>query len=634
MNTNHLFNKSACPAWFATFILLTWLHMLWQTYGFFATGMPQFHVGMTGVFHVSAWFFYSFFYLLPVWLILPLCSRLAGRQHLLTLTMAWVCSTLTLLLIKIDQTIYDLYTFHINRFVLNLLFTPGGISSLGSSAHTWFSSALIVLQIAGIQLLFLLISTYGILFCLRYARVARWTFSLVLSLFLLQGTVYGISDFHHFGPVLDSSKVYPLFRRVRFRSLARNLGFTPASTELQHQSLAIEQGSLRYPLEPIRFSEMSSPPNIIVLVAESLRWDQLSEEIMPNTWHFSNQHQRFTQHYSSGNGTREGLFGMFYGLYGSYWESYMHARQSPLLMDRVQALGYQLDIRTSATFTYPEFDKTLFVHVLEHAMHTADATLPPWRRDELNTDELLTFLDKEDQNRPFMSFLFFESTHAGYSFPEESALYTPYESEMDYTKLSKASLRKNIDPLFNRYHNAAHWLDVQLGRVYQKLEEKQLLDNTIVIITGDHGEEFMEHGSWGHNSSFVEEQTHVPLVMHMPDSLPGVTDSITSHLDIATTLLQQLGVKSPVQTYSLGQPITGVEQRPYIVLSDWHSISVQTPDMKYRIPYLNAGNDYWAPTDLADNTLDDASAVRLVAQNQASLLEAIKLSSLFYMKRQ
>jgi membrane-anchored protein YejM (alkaline phosphatase superfamily) len=121
---------------------------------------------------------------------------------------------------------------------------------------------------------------------------------------------------------------------------------------------------------------------------------------MPNTWQFSQHALRFAQHYSSGNGTREGLFGMFYGLYGSYWENFMHARQSPLLMDRMQQLGYAFDIRTSASFTYPEFDKTLFVNVAPEVLHPADAGLAPWQRDEANTDALLRFLDTHDATKP------------------------------------------------------------------------------------------------------------------------------------------------------------------------------------------------------------------------------------------
>jgi membrane-anchored protein YejM (alkaline phosphatase superfamily) len=300
-----------------------------------------------------------------------------------------------------------------------------------------------------------------------------------------------------------------------------------------------------------------------------------------------------------------------------------------LLMDRLQALNYQLDIRTSATFTYPEFDKTLFANVPPSVMTTADEALPPWQRDRLNTDGLLQFLEQRTPSQPFMTFLFFESTHAPYSFPAENALLADYQDDLDYTRMSRAALAENITPLFNRYHNAANWIDVQLGRIYDKLAEENLLANTIVIVTGDHGEEFMEHGAWGHNSSFVEQQTHVPLLMHVPDNAVRVVDATTTHLDIATTLLQELGAQGSTESFSLGSSIFATRQRPYIVLSDWHSISVQTAHLKYRIPYLTAGNDYWKPTDEADRLLSDSEASLLVTQQQALLLEAMTRTSLF-----
>ncbi len=63
--------------------------------------------------------------------------------------------------------------------------------------------------------------------------------------------------------------------------------------------------------------------------------------------------------------------------------------------------------------------------------------------------------------------------------------------------MSREKLAPYADQLRNRYSNSAHWVDVQLGRIYQYLREQNLLDNTVVIVTGDHGEEFMEKGVLG-----------------------------------------------------------------------------------------------------------------------------------------
>ena len=308
----------------------------------------------------------------------------------------------------------------------------------------------------------------------------------------------------------------------------------------------------------------------------------------------------------------------------------MTAQRPPLLMQRLEALGYSFDLRTSATFTYPEFDKTLFAGFPESALHAADATLPPWQRDQRNTDALLNFISNTPAQTPFFQFLFFESTHAPYSFPERHARYPDYGGAMDYASLSRASLAANIKPIYGRYRNAAHWVDTQLGRIYAKLDQNGLLANTIVIVTGDHGEEFMEKGAWGHNSSFVEEQTHVPLVMALPEQAPSVIQTPSSHLDIATTLLELLGAGGKPSHYTLGVSLLHPQSRDHLVLSDWHSIGILTPELKYRIPYLNlSGADYWAPTDIADTPLTADHAETYIARYRDLILKIIANCSKF-----
>ncbi len=504
--------RAPCPNWFFTFLLLSWLHQLVLTGGFFALGQPAPAWNLATLFHLAASGFYSLLYLLPMALTGFALRGLTHSHHLLKIVAVYAISVIVLLLLRMDLLVYELYAFHFNGFVWNLILTPGGIDSLGSSASTLLSIALLVAQIMLVQAIALFISRRGLLTCWRRNRSLGWVTVLMTSLFLVQGTFYGISDLRQYGPVLD----------------------------------------------------------------------------------------------------------------GSYWEQFMHARQSPLLMDRIQQLGYELDIRTSATFTYPEFDKTLFAAVPAAVMHTADEALPPWQRDEENMDGLLQFLQQRDRQRPFMSFYFLESTHAGYSFPASSALHKDYQQEMDYMKLRKEGLAIDAQPLLNRYRNAGHWIDEQLGRLYAELELQGLLDSTIVIVTGDHGEEFMEKGAWGHNSTFVAEQVRVPLVVHIPGQTAAVIDRPTSHLDIATTLLQQLGLTNAVDDYSLGRSLFDASHRDHLVLSDWHSIGIVTPTLKYRIPYLQSGVDSWAPTNASDQPLPADNAAAELKRAQPLILHAMR----------
>ena len=323
---------------------------------------------------------------------------------------------------------------------------------------------------------------------------------------------------------------------------------------------------------------------------------------------------------------------MFYGLYGSYWSSFLYNNKSPLLIDRLIDLNYEFDIRTSAKFSYPEFNKTIFSRIPLSKLYEADDAKKPFQRDEQNATNFIDFIKSRDKNKPFMSFFFFESTHARYDFPGESVIAEPYLKDFNYWGVSRKSLLPKIGELKNRYTNSAHWLDVQLGRIYEQIEKEGLLDNTIIVVTGDHGEEFMEKGFWGHNSSFVEEQVHVPLVMWVPGQSHKEYTKTTSHMDIATTLLQKLGASADSSHYSLGENILKESSRKYIVTSDWHSIGLITDSMKYRISYSNNAFDNWAPTNKMDLPLDESAASEVMVEHQPEIIDAIKNTTKFLVK--
>jgi hypothetical protein len=121
--------------------------------------------------------------------------------------------------------------------------------------------------------------------------------------------------------------------------------------------------------------------------------------------------------------------------------------------------------------------------------------------------------------------------------------------------------------------------------VFTFLKREHLLENTIVIITGDHGEEFMEKGRWGHNSEFTEEQMRVPLVLRIPNIEPTLVNLMTSHLDIAPTLLPILGVKNRSDEVSLGINLFGKEPPAYIIANDWSRICYISKNYKEIFPF-------------------------------------------------
>jgi hypothetical protein len=209
-----------------------------------------------------------------------------------------------------------------------------------------------------------------------------------------------------------------------------------------------------------------------------------------------------------------------------------------------------------------------------------------WKNDRARVSDLLEFLEKRERERPFFAFMFFESTHFRYYFPDESVIRRPYSQEVDIDDLGGP---QHAELEYARYVNAAHHLDSQIGRVLDFLRRDGSLDDTIVLITGDHGEEFWEKGRKGHNSEFHEEQIRVPLVLWIPGDGGHVVDSDTSHVDIAPTLLPLLGVKNPAADYSLGHDLRGPIDRDFMVVADWSRIGILDPAYKLTLPIQGTG---------------------------------------------
>lgn len=121
--------------------------------------------------------------------------------------------------------------------------------------------------------------------------------------------------------------------------------------------------------------------------------------------------------------------------------------------------------------------------------------------------------------------------------------------------------RKNdYDPtlLIKRYKNSVHYVDHLIGKVIQKLEDKKLLENTIIVITSDHGQEFndLKKGYWQHGSNFGEYQIKVPMMIFDALKLPRTESKLTLHYDLAPTILKNyLGVQNNFSDYSFGEDL-------------------------------------------------------------------------------
>lgn len=591
------------------FFLLSWLIAVVQVFGL--QSARQFAEPAVAGWTLAATISYAFIYLLPALLLVRLLRRLlAGRPWRgagpLLAAAAVGLSGLTQALLYADRLIHDMYGFHINGFVFDLATTPGGIAALGAGWATQLTAAAIVSLLIAAQA-----AAYAWAMRRRAPEAAaarnpwRWALLALVLIGTGERVAYAYSAAANYQPILFASERYPLYQPLTFRKLAKRLGI--ASSAEETQSLRVKEGQLAYPLKPLQVEVPAVPLNIVWLVAESLRFDMLDPKIMPRLWAFSNDALRLEKHFSGGNLTQMGVFSMFYGLYGSNWFPMRAAQRAPVLMDVLQRQNYQFALHTSQRFTYPAFDKTIFANMRPEDMHALEGGATPWQRDAKNIDDLLGFIDRRDPSRPFMGYMFFESTHAPYDFPPEAAIARPWLENFNYLT---ADFGKQTPQIKNRYINAVHHVDGQIGRVIDHLKAKGLLDRTIVVVLGDHGEEFMERGRWGHSAEFNRFQTGTPAVIRVPGQAPRVVSGITSHLDIPATLMPLLGVKNPPSDYSHGYDLLAPGyRRDYAVAADWNRIAYIGNDFKVSFPVNALGAIRNEVTDGDDRPLADSGGV-------------------------
>lgn len=496
-----------------------------------------------------------------------------------------VTGWLTFLILYADSEIFTLYNYHFDGFVWNLITTPGGIQALGATPETKATFALIaagwlILSAALLWLShWLLEQRPRAVFATRLAP-GLWA-GLLLGLFATEELFYGVSSLFRKNEYTQASVAFPFFLHTSFKGIAKKLGIS-----VEQSKLRVATGKIHYPAQPVTVAKPAQPLNVVWLVAESLRADMLSPEIMPSASALAEQSLRYDHHYSGGNRTRMGLLSMFYGLPAPYWFGVQQQKVSPVLMDVLLGQGYRMSVHTSQSFSYPELYDTVFAHVPRKQMHELNQG-EAWRNDQRNIDDLLRFIGTDRAERPFFTFMFFESTHAPYHFPTDSIIRPDYLENMNYARLD---VKHSAEKIKNRYINAAHFVDRQVGRVVAYLQEHELMERTLIVFTGDHGEEFMEKGHWGHghNAAFPEEQIRVPMVLHIPGIPPKSVAAMSSHLDLPATLLPFFGVTFPAEQHSFGHNLLDTRfHREATVIGNYDYLTYLDEHYKLTFPFRN-----------------------------------------------
>lgn len=168
---------------------------------------------------------------------------------------------------------------------------------------------------------------------------------------------------------------------------------------------------------------------------------------------------------------------------------------------------------------------------------------------------------RRHHDKSFFLFIHYWDTHIPYKPPQkhlrqfEGLLYHPEVEKIEDVTASLAELdwkdflqnymkdMRSTKEVLARYDASLHYVDSEIGRLIKKINELGILDNTLFVITADHGESLTEHGIYFDHHGLYDELIHVPLVIYYPKAVPAKEiNTDVQHVDVVPTILDLAGI--------------------------------------------------------------------------------------------
>ena len=467
-------------------------------------------------------------------------------------------TSLTSVLCLINLQVFRLYRFHLNGMIMNMVFGPGSGEIFNFSPWLYVKESLGFLIAIAISI--------GLWFLTRRVHLPRR--SKIISVCFLVLCLLTANIMHIYGAfvqkpsIIASTRILPYYFPLEANRKLVKMGFKqPPEAQILHEKAGGDE--INYPLHSLRVSH-AERPNIIFILIDSWSKRTLTPETMPSVYQFATENQWYDNHFSSSNGTRYAVFGLFFSVPSIYWNAMESGHISPLFINQLLQEGYGIHIHASATLENPPFARIVFQRVPHLQTSTPGNT--PYDRDVRITNDLVRELPAlKRSGKPFFSMAFYDLAHAIALPTSKQGKFKPAWTFADYSKLNNDM---NPTPFFNLYRDCVNEIDQLIGQIFTALKKEGLYKNTIIIVTGDHAQEFNENHKdyWGHNGNFSRWQVSTPLLIHVPGMKPHKYHYRTTHYDIVPTLMNRcLGVQNPPSDYSFGHYLWDRQPRTWEV---------------------------------------------------------------------
>jgi len=311
-----------------------------------------------------------------------------------------------------------------------------------------------------------------------------------------------------------------------------------------------------------------APPNIILLSFDALRadhcsWDGYHRETTPELDAFAEECLRFEAAYSASSHTREAVPALLTGRYPDDAIDASYHLGATSVAETLSEAGYATAGFHSNPFVSRAYGFGAGFDTLDDDLHLGSnkliALAQRWldklrnrhyaRSEEINDCSLAWF---DDTDRAFL-WNHYMDTHGPYEPPGAyRTLYT--DREVSDGEAQSLYQRAIGDPdsitdderqvLIDYYDAEIRYNDERVGQFLEALRERGVLDESLVIVTADHGDAFGEHGYYEHPRYLHEDITRVPMLVRPPGGADRTVDEPVSTLDVVATITEAIGRES------------------------------------------------------------------------------------------
>jgi len=324
------------------------------------------------------------------------------------------------------------------------------------------------------------------------------------------------------------------------------------------------------------------PPSVVLIVLDTVRADHMGlygyeRDTTPRLAEWAQRGTVFDNAFSTAAWTLPGVGSLLTGLYPSQHGAGISGPRRmhddvPTMAEVLSAAGYDTGAVANVGFLSPVFG--LNRGFVDYDLETGGDQ--GGRRADASVDWALNWLS-ERSDRPSLLLLHLFDAHRFYDAPPPARGVFTSEYAADYDPATLATLDSRVEAERRGdmdFHVAAYdeeilWLDMQVDRFLNELRENGLFDDTLVILTADHGEAFREHGAIAHGSSLHNEVIRVPLIVWAPGQTEGQRLAApVSLVDIFPTVTEYAGLPA-IETsgLSLRGALRGEEVAPRAIFA-------------------------------------------------------------------